>query len=247
MVWLRRTNSDWFHLLKSDQWAGCILSLWRSTVKLLSYAFLLKTLLPFLFRSEEHLGPPSKDLHLTDNCNSLHSRLCLLTSHESSFALCIVGDLHPLYFWVLRNTELQSHVFLSTRAGCVCAGSSLCLWDCLWQSINLVHDKWKGLYFSLVCTNGSATRTERSETKTQDFILLGEVFWRSVIRLWYLLTTRGTFCLMLAQEEWPGMVLSRGSSSRDNKHIQSNFRENWKVIVQICFNEPNHHSTVIWQ
>lgn len=175
MVWLKRTNGDWFHLLKSDQWAGCILSLWRSTVKLLSYAFLLKTLLPFLFRSEEHLGPPSKDLHLTDNCNSLHSRLCLLTSHESSFALCIVGDLHPPYFRVLRNTELQSHVFLNTRAGCVCAGSSLFMWDCLWQSINLVHDKWKCLYFSLVCTMGGATRTERSETKTQRIHPLGRI------------------------------------------------------------------------
>lgn len=36
--------------------------------------------------TSEHLAPPSKDLRLTDNCNSLHSRLCLLTSHESSFA-----------------------------------------------------------------------------------------------------------------------------------------------------------------
>lgn len=35
--------------------------------------------------TSDHLVPPSKDLRLTDNCNSLHSRLCLLTSHESSF------------------------------------------------------------------------------------------------------------------------------------------------------------------
>lgn len=81
----------------------------------------------FHFRSEEHLDLPSKDLHLTDNCNSFHSGLCLLTSHESSFALCIVGDLHALYFRVLRTTELQCHVFLYTKTGCVCAGSSLSL------------------------------------------------------------------------------------------------------------------------
>lgn len=74
------------------------------------------------FTSEKHLDPPSKDLHLTDNCNSLHSRLCLLTSHESSFSLCIVGDLHPLYFRVLRNAYLQCHVFRYTESTCVCAG-----------------------------------------------------------------------------------------------------------------------------
>lgn len=118
--------------------------------------------LPFLpFRSEEHLDPPSKDLHLTDNCNSLHSRLCLLTSHKSSFALCIVGDLHPLYFRVLRNAELQCHVFLYTKldvfvqeAVRVCHRQV----ECLSQRINLPSMCVYVLnsFSRLVCSQGGA-------------------------------------------------------------------------------------------
>ena len=78
----------------------------------------LHSCLKLYFRSEEHLDPPSKALHLTDNCNSLHFRLCLLTSHKRGFALCIVGDLHPPYFSVLRNTDLQCHVFYCTKTRC---------------------------------------------------------------------------------------------------------------------------------